>query len=81
MRKAILLSSSQALLISFALSHLAFHCSEQLADADKNIASRLLDELDMCDQIRKRINHAFDLSMVETERSMDGKRTNEHRCK
>ena len=79
MRKLIVLSSPEALLITSALSHWAYHCSKQLSSADKHIASQLLDDLDMCDQIRKRINHAFDLSIVEVERSRDGKRSNEHR--
>lgn len=69
MRKLIVLSSPEALLITSALSHWAFHCSNQLSTEDKHIASQLLDDLDMCDQIRKRLNHAFDFSIVNFERS------------
>lgn len=78
MRKLIVLSNPEALLITSSLSHWAYHCSKQLSSADKHTASKLLDDLDLCDQIRKRINHTFDLSMVEAERRTDGKRTNEH---
>lgn len=69
MRKLIVLSTPEALLITSALSHWAYHCSKQLTHADKHIASQILDDLDMCDHIRKRLNHAYDFSVVNFERS------------
>lgn len=62
MHKLIALSDSEALIVSTALSHWAYHCSQSLPDADKHTCEILLDDLDVCDHLRKKLNNTFDFS-------------------
>ena len=66
MKKLIAISTKEALLIQSAVSHWAIHCNKQLNSSDKNIVEMALDDLDLCDNIRRKISKIFtDLSIID----------------
>ena len=65
MKKLVVLSSKEALLLESALSHFSYHCSHNLNSQNKDVVSLALDDLELCDSLRKKIRKSFpDLSNI-----------------